>query len=317
MRNVIWIALVVVLIIALVGIYMASVGPKKMGASLAELAQRLDTEIQILTKRTAPFVDMGNPVGYVIEFENGAKFYFGADTGIMADMKLVIGDYYKPDVAFLPIGNFYTMDPKAAAYAAKLINPARYVVPNHYASFPMLVQDPTEFFTEVARYGLRAKPLEFKVGVEREVMGVKVLWLGHGNWLFTSPEGTRILIDPEVEYNFAYPEEYKDLTQFERIDLILITHAHFDHMTIPDLRKWNKLYEPIYIAPFEAGIWLKDALPYDNIMAINKGSNISKAEMLNIGLPAEKVEKMADIRIHMVSACHSSSATPEGLPARY
>ena len=313
----IWIALVVVLIVALVGIYTASVGPKKMEADLTELAQRLDGEIQILNKKTAPFVDMGNAVGYVIEFENGAKFYFGGDTGISADMKLVIGDYYKPDVAFLPIGNYYTMDPKAAAYAAKLIDPARYVVPNHYASFSMLVQEPDEFFTEVAKYGLRAQPLKFEVGVEQEVMGVKVLWLGHGNWLFTSPEGTKIMIDPEVEYNVSYPEQYKDLTQFERIDLILITHAHFDHMTIPDLKRWNKLYEPIYIAPFEAGIWLKDVLPYDKIMAVNKGSNITKTEMLKIGMPAEKVEKIADIRIHMVSACHSSSATPEGLPARY
>ena len=317
MQNKIWIGLVVVLIIALVGIYMASAGPKKVGASLADLAQRLDTEIQILTKRTAPFVMVGEPVGYVIEFENGAKFYFGADTGIMADMKLVIGDYYKPDVAFLPIGNFYTMDPKAAAYAAKLINPARYVVPNHYASFPMLVQDPTEFFTELARYGLRATPLKFEVGVEQEVMGVKVLWLGHGNWLFTSPEGTRILIDPEVEYNFVYPEEYKDLTKFERIDLILITHGHFDHMTIPDLKKWNALYEPIYIVPYEAGIWLKEVMAYSNIIAVNKGSNIGKTEMLKIGMPAEKVKKMADIRIHMVPACHSSSVIPEGLPTRY
>ena len=317
MRNIIWIALVVVLIIALVGIYIASVGPKKMGASLAELAQRLDTEIQILTKRTAPFVMVGEAVGYVIEFENGAKFYFAGDTGIDANMKLVIGDYYKPDVAFLPTGNYYTMDPKAAAYAAKLIDPAKYVVPNHYASFPMLVQDPTEFFTEVAKYGLRAKPLKFEVGVEQEVMGVKVLWLGHGDWLFTTPEETRILIDPEVTYNMAYPEEYKDLTQFKRIDLILITHGHFDHMTIPDLRKWNALYEPIYITPYEAGIWLKEALPYRDIVAVNKGSNIGKTEMLKIGMPAEKVKKMADIKIHMVSACHSSSVIPEGLPVRY
>lgn len=316
MRNIIWIGLAVALVIAIIAIYMASTGVKKIEVNLEELAQRLDAEIQLLNKRTAPFVMVGEPVGYVIEFENGAKFYLSGDTGLSAEMK-VIGDFYQPDVAFLPIGNYYTMDPKAAAYAAKLINPAKYVVPKHYGSFPMLVQDSEEFFTELAKYNLEAKPLKFEVGIEQEVLGIKVLWLGHGNWLFTSPEGTRILIDPEVEYNLAYPEEYKDLTQFERIDLILITHGHFDHMTVPDLRKWNKLYEPIYIVPFEAGIWLKDALPYDKIMAINKGSNITKAEMLKMGLPPEKVEKMANIRIHMVPATHSSSATPEGLPARY
>lgn len=317
MRNTIWIGLGVVLIIALMGIYIAWTGQKKLAASLNEVVGRLDAEIQKVNLKTAPFVMVGEAIGYVIEFENGAKFYFAADTGITADMKYVIGDYYKPDVAFLPIGNFYTMDPKAAAYAAKLIDPARYVIPNHYASFPMLVQEPDEFFAEVAKYGLRAEPLKFEVGVEQEVMGVKVLWLGHGDWLFTTPEGTRILIDPEVEYNLVYPEQYKDLTQFERIDLILITHAHFDHMTVPDLRKWNALYEPIYIAPFEAGIWLKDALGYDKIVAVNMGSNISKAEMLKLGMPAEKVEKISDIRIHMVPTVHSSSATPEGLPPRY
>jgi len=317
MQNKIWIGLVVVLIISLVGIYMASVGPKKLAATLEEVTKKLDLEIQRVNLKTAPYTYTGEAVGYVIEFENGAKFYFGGDTGVSADMKLIIGDYYKPDVAFLPIGNYYTMDPKAAAYAAKLIDPTRYVVPNHYASFPMLVQDPSEFFTEVAKYGLRANPLKFEIGVEQEVMGVKVLWLGHGDWLFESPEGTKILIDPEVEYNVAYPEKYKDLTLFERIDLILITHGHFDHMTIPDLRKWNRLYEPIYIAPFEAGIWLKEFLPYDKIIAVNKGSNIGKAEMLGIGMPAEKVEKMANIRIHMVPSTHSSSATPEGLPPRY
>jgi len=212
MQNKIWIGLVVVLIIALVGIYMASAGPKKLGASLVELTQRLDAEMQRLTAKTTPYVYTGESVGYVIEFENGAKFYFGGDTGITADMKLVIGDYYKPDVAFLPIGNYYTMDPKAAAYAAKLIDPARYVIPNHYASFPMLEQDPSGFFAEVAKYGLRAKPLEFEAGLEQEVMGVRTIWLGHGDWLFTTPEGTKILIDPEVEYNVAYPEQYRDLT---------------------------------------------------------------------------------------------------------
>jgi L-ascorbate metabolism protein UlaG (beta-lactamase superfamily) len=317
MRNPVWIGLGGVLIIALVGIYMASVGPKELARRLSELAERVDTQIQTLNLKSSPYVYVGEPVGYVIEFENGAKFYFAGDTGVSADMKLVIGDYYKPDVAFLPIGNFYTMDPKAAAYAAKLINPSRYVVPNHYGSFPMLVQEPDEFFTEVAKYSLKAKPLRFEKGVEQEVMGVKVLWLGHGDWLFTTPEGTKILVDPEVEYNLAYPEEYKDLTRFGRIDLILITHGHFDHMTVPDLRKWIKLYEPVLIAPFEAGIWLKDVLPYDKVMAINKGSDISKTEMLKMGMSKDQVAKISNIRIYMVPATHSSSATPEGLPARY
>lgn len=319
MQNKFWVALVAVLLIALVGVYMASVGTKKLETSLGELVKRMETtekETQILSQKIPPYTIVGEAVSYVIEFENGVKFYFGADSGLSADLK-VIGDFYKPDVAFLGIGNYYSMDPKAAAYAANLLNPAKYVVPEHYASFPFLVQDTTEFFTELAKYDLRAKPLEFKAGVEQKVMGIKVLWLGQSAFLFETPEGTKILVDPAIQYNPSYPEEYKDLTKFGRIDLILITHGHFEHLDVSDMKKWIKLYEPIILTVFETGVWLKEVLPYDKIVAVNKGSNIGKAELLGIGMPAEKVEKMADIRIYMVPASHTSGATPEGMLPRY
>ena len=87
---------------------------------------------------------MGRPVGYVLCFEDNMTIYHSGDTALMADMQLVIGDYYKPDLAILPIGNVFTMGPKEAAHACKLIRPA-FVIPEHYGTFPALEQTAAAF----------------------------------------------------------------------------------------------------------------------------------------------------------------------------
>jgi L-ascorbate metabolism protein UlaG (beta-lactamase superfamily) len=90
----------------------------------------------------------GTPCGYIIKLEDGTTLYHGGDTGIFASMKL-LGEMYKIDVAMLPIGSVFTMDPFQAAWAAKLIAP-KVVIPMHYKTFPILVQDAKEF-AELAR----------------------------------------------------------------------------------------------------------------------------------------------------------------------
>ena len=85
----------------------------------------------------------GEPVGFIIEFSNGKKLYHAGDTGVFADMKM-IGSYYKPDLALLPIGGNYTMGPKEAAYATDLISP-KMVTPIHFGTFPILKGTPDEF----------------------------------------------------------------------------------------------------------------------------------------------------------------------------
>ena len=80
---------------------------------------------------------VGEAVGYIIEFENGLKLYHSGDTSLMGDMKTIIGDYYQPDVAILPIGGVFTMGPEEAAYACRLIKP-KIVIPEHYGTFPVL-----------------------------------------------------------------------------------------------------------------------------------------------------------------------------------
>jgi L-ascorbate metabolism protein UlaG (beta-lactamase superfamily) len=83
----------------------------------------------------------GNAHGLVIEFENGFTVYFAGDTDVFGDMA-VIAELSKFDVAFLPIGDFYTMGPARAAKAVALLG-VKTVVPMHFGTFPPLVGRPT------------------------------------------------------------------------------------------------------------------------------------------------------------------------------
>jgi len=85
----------------------------------------------------------GEPVGYVIRLENGFSIYHAGDTAVFSDMK-IIGDLYEPNLALLPIGSHITMDPKEAAYAAKLLRP-QYIMPMHYGTWPLLTGTLDEF----------------------------------------------------------------------------------------------------------------------------------------------------------------------------
>lgn len=84
----------------------------------------------------------GEAAGLILTFENGVKVYHAGDTCVFSDMKL-IGDIYKPDVALLPIGDFYTMGPDEGAYAVRLLG-VKTVIPMHYGTFPVLVGTPAK-----------------------------------------------------------------------------------------------------------------------------------------------------------------------------
>lgn len=101
----------------------------------------------------------GSPVGFVIELE-GDKIYHAGDTSLFGDMKL-IGQIFKPKVACLPIGGYYTAGPREAAMATSLIKP-KIVVPMHYNTFPVIRQDPNEFarFVEELAQGVSVKIME-------------------------------------------------------------------------------------------------------------------------------------------------------------
>ncbi len=94
----------------------------------------------------------GEPAGYIIELEDGTKLYHAGDTGVFGDMAW-IGSYYQPDVAFVPIGGHFTMDPAHAAYAVRELLKPGSVVPIHFGTFPPLKGTPAEFEAALGDWG--------------------------------------------------------------------------------------------------------------------------------------------------------------------
>jgi L-ascorbate metabolism protein UlaG (beta-lactamase superfamily) len=95
---------------------------------------------------------LGEAAGFVVTLENGRSFYHAGDTALFGDMRL-IGEMHRPDVAFLPIGGHFTMDPPAAARAVELLG-AAVVVPIHYGTFPVLAGTPDQLRDELEHLGL-------------------------------------------------------------------------------------------------------------------------------------------------------------------
>lgn len=92
---------------------------------------------------------LGMPCGFLL-FLDGKTIYFAGDTALTYDMKTVIGDLNRVDVAMLPIGDNYTMGPEDAAVAVKWINP-RIIIPMHYNTFPLIEQNAGEFCDKVEK----------------------------------------------------------------------------------------------------------------------------------------------------------------------
>lgn len=94
-------------------------------------------------KEGKKFIYGGDPAGYIVRLPGGLTIYHAGDTAVFSDMKL-IAELYAPEVAMLPIGDFYTMGPREAAMATRLLN-VKHVIPMHYATFPALTGTPEEF----------------------------------------------------------------------------------------------------------------------------------------------------------------------------
>ena len=103
---------------------------------------------------------MGIATGYVIKLEDGVTVYYSGDTSVFGDMRL-IGEMYKPQIAFLPIGDLYTMGPEQAAKACELLG-VKQVVPMHYGTFPALTGTPAKLRELVEPRGVQV--LELKPG---------------------------------------------------------------------------------------------------------------------------------------------------------
>ncbi len=115
-------------------------------------------------------------------------------------------------------------------------------------------------------------------------------WLGHSTFKLTTPEGKIVLIDPWVDGNPACPAEAKN---FDRLDLMLITHGHSDHMG--DALALAKKYQPHIISIFEISLWL-EGKGVGNLHPMGKGGT----------------QTLEGITVTMTQAHHSSSILDEG-----
>ena len=95
---------------------------------------------------------LGEPAGFVVELENGFRFYHAGDTDVFGDMRLG-GELHRPELAILPIGGHFTMDPRAAALAVELLG-VKHVMPIHYGTVPLLAGTPDQLRSELAARGL-------------------------------------------------------------------------------------------------------------------------------------------------------------------
>lgn len=96
---------------------------------------------------------------------------------------------------------------------------------------------------------------------------VEITWLGHGTYSFKLESGEVILVDPWIEGNPAYPEGHK----LERVDTILVSHGHFDH--IHSVAPLAKQFQPQVIAIYETAHWLKSK-GVENVTEMNKGGTV-------------------------------------------
>ena len=92
----------------------------------------------------------GEAAGYVMQIPDGRVLYFAGDTTVFTDMH-IIEQLYHPELAFLPIGDLYTMSPREAALACKLIK-AHKIIPMHFGTFPPLTGRPEELNSLIGNF---------------------------------------------------------------------------------------------------------------------------------------------------------------------
>jgi len=101
---------------------------------------------------------LGGAAGFILRAPDTPTIYFAGDTGLFGDMK-VIAELYQPAIAFLPIGDLYTMGPDTAAIAAKWLG-VKQVVPMHWGTFPVLTGTPQALQEHLVGSGIEVLRLE-------------------------------------------------------------------------------------------------------------------------------------------------------------
>lgn len=100
----------------------------------------------------------GEAGGYVLHLPDGRNAYFAGDTAVCSEMALY-ASIYRPELAFLPIGDHFTMGPEEASHAALLLR-VKKVIPMHYGTFPVLAGTPEALGAKLEGSGIEVWPLE-------------------------------------------------------------------------------------------------------------------------------------------------------------
>jgi L-ascorbate metabolism protein UlaG (beta-lactamase superfamily) len=101
----------------------------------------------------------GEPVGFIIELENGKKIWHMGDTGLFPDMRF-IAEHYKPDIVLLPIGGNFTMDPKDAAFATREWIKPKTAIAMHYGTNPLARGTLPEYLEALGQTSTQVVPLK-------------------------------------------------------------------------------------------------------------------------------------------------------------
>jgi L-ascorbate metabolism protein UlaG (beta-lactamase superfamily) len=104
----------------------------------------------------------GSASGYIVKLPGGYTFYHAGDTALFSDMQL-LGEMYRPELAFLPIGDLFTMDPHQAARACRFLG-VRRVIPIHWGTFPLLTGTPEKLRQALGDHGTSCEVVTLKPG---------------------------------------------------------------------------------------------------------------------------------------------------------
>ena len=151
--------------------WLENTGVKSVGFNMGGTAVIKNTKVTMVpafhsSSIGAPGLEFSAAMAVGMVIDSGKVVYHAGDTCVFGDMRL-IRELYKPDVALLPIGGFFTMDPKQAAMATALISP-KIAIPMHYGTWPLIEQDPKEF-ERLAKKSSKAKIVILKPGESLEV----------------------------------------------------------------------------------------------------------------------------------------------------
>jgi L-ascorbate metabolism protein UlaG (beta-lactamase superfamily) len=107
-------------------------------------------------------IQAGLASGFVIKLPGGFTFYHAGDTALFSDMQ-ILAEIYRPELAFLPVGDFYTMDPSQAARACRYLG-VRRVIPIHWGTFPVLTGTPQMLVRSLEDLGINCEVVTLQPG---------------------------------------------------------------------------------------------------------------------------------------------------------